>query len=98
MYKVVFFKFFLFVLYATAGFMSKMAGFVSNGGLNEEIIYTGNINTADMSVGSATVWLNPFVTRFKVPTTITTTSTTTTTAKRTLRPRTPRILFNRIAK
>lgn len=107
MYKIVFFKLFLFVLYTTAGIMSKWRSATTNG--NEQLLkelertHNGNNNQNNRNnnynrrpnqqqdlnhIGQATLWVNPFVTRFKKPTTTPyTTTTTTTTTRRTARPR-----------
>lgn len=119
MYKFIFFKFFLFVLYMTAGLVSK---FHSSSQTDNEIMIReiernnnqhhinvnnnqnngGNRNRRPTSqdpnqIGQATLWVNPFVTRYKKPTTTKyTTTTTTTTTRRTARPRLPRLLQRRL--
>lgn len=118
MYKFIFFKFFLFVLYMTAGLVSKFHSSnqtdneimireiernhnqnhnVNNNNNNNNQNNGGNRNRRPTSqdpnqIGQATLWVNPFVTRYKKPTTTKyTTTTTTTTTRRTARPR-PRML------
>lgn len=84
MYKVVFFKFFLFVLYLTAGLMGKVNNYFNN--TNTEVI-SSSTNPNESQIGQATIWINPFITRYKVRTTTTSTSTTTLSTRRTARPR-----------
>lgn len=84
MYKVVFFKFFLFVLYLCAGLMSKISNYVDD---SQNQIALNETNMELSQIGQATIWINPFITRFKVPTTTTTTTTTTQSTRRTARPR-----------
>lgn len=127
MYKIVFFKFFLFVLYMTAGLVSKFNSrnsdnddYALSSKSDDELLMreiernaanknsknskNANLNMINMvtnnnrnrpqdpnQIGQATLWVNPFVTRFKKPTTTRyTTTTTTTTTRRTARPR-PRV-------
>lgn len=67
MYKVLFFKFFLFVLYVIGGLISKIKEppeSLSTEFSQEQI---NNIHMAGnpSNIGVATKWVNPYVTRFK---------------------------------
>ena len=79
-------------MYLTAGLMSK---------LNEISDETSNPvseipNEYPNNIGQPTLWINPFVTRFKVPTTTVKIFTTTTTTRRTLRPLVKSILLEKM--
>ncbi|RNA08714.1 hypothetical protein BpHYR1_037147 [Brachionus plicatilis] len=85
-------NFFLFVLYLTAGLMSK---------LNEYSTETSNPvselpNEYPNNIGQPTLWVNPFITRFKAPTTTIRVFTTVTTTRRTLKPLAKSILLDKI--
>ena len=71
MYKVLFFKFFLFVLYMIGGLISKIKEPSSSENLSSEFSkeQLDNIHMAGnpSNIGVATKWVNPYVTRFKKP-------------------------------
>lgn len=80
MYKVLFFKFFLFVLYMTAGLFSRVTNTekkIASQGYDQETLNNIAMAGDPSIIGIATKWVNPYVTRFKV-TEKTTVSTTTT--------------------
>ncbi|CAF0763464.1 unnamed protein product [Brachionus calyciflorus] len=95
MYKVIFYKFFLFVLYLTAGLMSKLNEYSKE--TNNPVLSANDLQNGDSNqIGEATIWVNPFITRFKVPTTTTTTTTTTVSTRRTLKPLERSILLEKM--
>ena len=74
MYKVVFFKLFLFILYMTAGLISKKANNTKNitdTVYNKNKIKESNLSIDTTQIGVATNWVNPFITRYKKPNTAT---------------------------
>ncbi len=68
MYKVLFFKFFLFVMYMTSGLISKISETKKREAINNyqtDLINNVHLAGNPSSIGIATKWVNPFVTRFK---------------------------------
>ena len=75
----------------TAGLLTKISVFVGITKNKDFYSYKNlNFDPSKQSMGVATNWVNPFITRFKIPTTTTSTTTTTTTTRRTPKPRTSR--------
>ncbi len=75
----------------TAGLITKISVFVGITKNKDYYMYKNqNYDPSKQSIGVATNWVNPFMTRFKIPTTTTTTTTTTKTTRRTAKPRSSR--------